>query len=138
MHHMFLFVVELVERGRSKEKVCVLKMSLSRKVLSAQLERKTLSLEEKVKLLDFKKKHPKKSVRDIAEVFKIGKTSAATILKNSEQIRKDYETFQGNPKRNRKGKYSALNDAMFTWYSKCCQANLYPTGRYTFIFQAQS
>lgn len=110
------------------------KMSLSKKALSGQMEKKTLSLQDKVKLLDYKKDHPKKSCRDIAEVFKIGKTSAATILKNEDKLRKDYATFQGNQKRNRKGKYHKLNEAMFNWYSKCCAANLYPTGKLIVLF----
>ena len=108
-------------------------MSLSKKALCGKLEKKTLSLHDKIKVLDFKKGNPKKSCRDIAEIFKIGKTSAATILKNEDILRKDYETFQGNQKRKRKGKYHKLNEAMYKWYTKCCAANLYPTGNF-YIF----
>ena len=56
-------------------------MSTSKKTLSAQLQRKTSSLSEKIKLIDYKKSNPTIGCRDIAEIFNIGKTSAATIKK---------------------------------------------------------
>ena len=64
--------------------------------------------------------------KDIAEIFNIGKTSAATIVKNEEKLRKDYASFEGNRKRIRQGKFYKLNEAVYLWYTKCC--NLYPTG----------
>ena len=103
-------------------------MSTSKKSLSARLQRKTLSLSEKIKLLDYKKSNPMIGCRDIAEIFNIGKTSAATIIKNVEKLRKDYASFEGNSKRIRQGKFHKLNEAMYLWYTKCCAANLYPTG----------
>ena len=60
--------------------------------------------------------------------FNIGKTSAATIIKNEEKLRKDYASFEGNKKRIRQGKFHKLNEAIYLWYTKCCAANLYPTG----------
>ena len=63
-------------------------MSTSKKTLSARLQRKTLSLSEKIKLLDYKKRNHTISCRDIAEIFNIGKTSAATIIKNEEKLAK--------------------------------------------------
>ena len=72
-------------------------MSTSKKTLSAQFQGKTLSLSEKIKLLDYKKSNPTIGYpRDIAKIFKIGKTSAATI--NDEKLRKDYASFEGNRK----------------------------------------
>ena len=73
-------------------------MSTSKKTLSARLQRKTLSLSKKIKLLDYKKSNPTIGCRDIAEIFNIGKTSAATIIKNEEKLRKDYASFEGNRK----------------------------------------
>ena len=101
-----------------------IKMSLSKKALSGRLQKKTLTLHEKVKVLNYKKEHPKLSCRDVAESFKIGKTAAATIIRNEVKRRKDYASFQGNTKRNRHGKYHILNEALYTWYTKCCEANL--------------
>ena len=73
-------------------------MSTSKKRLSARLQRKTLSLSEEIKLLDYKKNNPTIGCRDIAEIFDIGKTSAATIIKNQEKLRKDYASFEANTK----------------------------------------
>ena len=102
------------------------KISTSKKTLSALLQRKTLSLSEKIKLLDYKKSNPRIGCRDIAEMFNIGKTSAATIIKNEARLRKDCASFEDNRKRIRQGKF--LNEAMYLWYTKYCAANLYPTG----------
>ena len=96
--------------------------------LSARLQRKTLSLSEKIKLLNYKKSNPMSGCRDIAEIFNIGKTSAATIMKNEEKFRKYYANFEGNRKKIRQRKFHKLNKAMYLWYAKCCAANLYPTG----------
>ena len=61
-------------------------MSTSKKTLSARLQRKTLPLREKIKLLDYKKSNPTIGSRDIAEIFNIGKTSAATVITNENFI----------------------------------------------------
>ena len=61
-------------------------MSTSKKTLSARLQRKILPLSEKIKLLDYKKSNPTIGSRDIAEIFNIGKTSAATIITNENFI----------------------------------------------------
>ena len=103
-------------------------MSTYKKTLSARLKRKTLSLNEKINLLDHKKSNPTIGCRDVAEIFNIGKTSAATRIKNEEKLRKDYASFAGNRKRIRQGKFHKLNETMYFWYTKCCAANLYPTG----------
>ena len=79
-------------------------------------------------MLNYKKSNPKIGCRDIAEIVNIGKTSVATIIKNEEKIRKDYASFEGKRKRIRQGKFHKLNEAMCLWYTKCCAANLYPTG----------
>ena len=71
-------------------------MSTSKKTLSAQLQKKTSSLSEKIKLIDYKKSNPTIGCRDIAEIFNIGKTSAATIKKNEKKLFKDYGSFEGN------------------------------------------
>ena len=103
-------------------------MSTSKMTLSARLQRKTLSLSEKIKLLDYKKSNPMIGCRDIAEIFNIGKISAATIMKNEEKFRKYYANFEGNRKKIRQRKFHKLNKAMYLRYAKCCAANLCPTG----------
>lgn len=116
------------------ESVPFAKMSLSKKALCGSLSKKTLTLAEKIKLLDYKKGNPKASCREIAEIFNVGKTSVSTIIKKEESIRKNFASFKGNAKRARHGKYHLLNEAMFNWYKKCCDGNLYPTGELYFRF----
>ena len=103
-------------------------MSTSKKTLSARLQRKTWLLSEKIKLFDYKKSNPTIGCRDIAETLKIVKTSAATIIKNKEKLRKDYASFEDNRKQIRRRKFNKLNEAMYLWNTKCCVANLHPTG----------
>ena len=92
------------------------------------MQKKTSSLSKKGQLLNYRKKTPKIGCKGIAKIFKIGKTSAATIIKNEEKLCKEYASFQDNRNRNRQGKFHKLNEAMYLWYTKCCAANLYPTG----------
>ena len=80
-------------------------MSLSEQQLSGKLIKKTLLLDEKVKFLDFAKGNPNFGCRKLAEIFKIGKTAAANILKEEKSIRSQHELFRGkSKKRNRPGK----------------------------------
>ena len=88
-------------------------MSTSKKTLSARLQRKTLSLSKKINLLDYKKSNHTIGYRDIAEIFDIGKTSAATIITNEEKLRKDYASFEGSRRRIRQGKFRKLNEVMY-------------------------
>ena len=77
-------------------------MSLSEQQLSGKLIKKTLLLDEKVKFLDFAKGNPNFGCRKLAEIFKIGKTAAANILKEEKSIRSQHELFcEKSKKRNR-------------------------------------
>ena len=42
----------------------------------------------------------------------IGKTAAANIIKNEASIRKGYEKFKGDLKRNRKGQFNDISDML--------------------------
>ena len=70
-------------------------MLLSKEHLSARMKRKTLSLSEKMKLIDFAKKNPTFGCRNIDDIHGIGKTSVACILKDEDNIRKEFEMFEG-------------------------------------------
>ena len=65
----------------------------------------TLSLNDKVKLLDLHIQKPKLGCRTLAELFKetynieIGKSQIAKIIKNENNIRREYENFEGDTKR---------------------------------------
>ena len=61
-------------------------MSLSKHQLAGKLRNTTLSLNEKVKFVDFAKGTPKFGCRKLAEIFQIGKTTAAKILKEEKSF----------------------------------------------------
>ena len=69
--------------------------SISKKQYSAWIKSKTLNLNEKIKLIDFAKNNPTFGCRKLGEIQGIGKTSVASILKNKENIRKEFEKFEG-------------------------------------------
>ena len=89
--------------------------------------RRFLTLEGKIKLLDVNKQRMQ-SCRQLAEMFNIGKTAAANIIKNEASIRKEYEEFKGDLKRKRKGQFNDINEILYEWFKKCCAANIYPDG----------
>ena len=66
-------------------------MAMSKHDLVGAFEKQTLTLEEKIKLLDYAEANQKLGGRNIAEVFNIGKTAAANILKNKKEICEQYK-----------------------------------------------
>ncbi|XP_057299445.1 tigger transposable element-derived protein 4-like [Hydractinia symbiolongicarpus] len=102
---------------------------LSKQQLAGKFQKKTLTLDEKIKFLDFAKKNPKFGCRKLADIHSIGKTAAATILKNEKKIRTQYEMFrEKDKKRDRHGKGHKLNEILFEWYQGCTASNIYPNG----------
>ena len=69
-------------------------MSFPKHQLAGKLSKKTLSLDKKVKFLSFAKGNSNFGCRKLAEVFKIGKTAAANILKEEKSIRSHNELFR--------------------------------------------
>ena len=65
----------------------------------------------------------------LADQFLIGKTAAAKIVTNEASIRQEYERFKGNLKRNREEQTNKINEILYEWFKKCCQANIYPDGQ---------
>ena len=60
--------------------------------------------------------------------IEIGKSQITTIIKNESNIRREYEDFEGDMKRKKIAKYGIINDVLYEWYIKCCQAGIYPDG----------
>ena len=100
-------------------------MAISKHQLAGSLNKKTLTLEGKVKLLHANKEK-KQNCRQLAEIFNIGKTAAANIMKNEASIRKEYEEFKGNLKRKIKSQFNDINEILYEWFKKCCTANIHP------------
>ena len=105
------------------------KMATSKHQLAGALEKKTLTLEGEIKYLDYAEANQKLGCRKLAEVFNIGKTASANILKNKKKIREQYEQFhEKNKGCSRPGKYKLINDILYDWYQKCCSSGLYLNG----------
>ena len=102
-------------------------MAISKHQLAGSLNKKTLTLEGKVKLLHANKEK-KQNCRQLAEIFNIGKTAAANIMKNEASIRKEYEEFKGNLKRKIKSQFNDINEILYEPFKTCCTANIYPDG----------
>ena len=89
-------------------------MATNKYQLAGKLSKRTLTLDEKIKLLDFKKKNPSLGCSAIGEKFNIGKTAAASILSKEDKIRKQHELFhEKSKKRIRHGKYQEINDILY-------------------------
>ena len=94
----------------------------------------TLSLTNKVKLLNLHKQKPKPSCRPLAELSKetynieISESQIAKIIKYESNIQREYENFESDMKRKKIAKYGIINDVLYEWYIKCCQAGIYPDG----------
>ena len=79
--------------------------------------------------MDFAKKNPELGCRKLADIYKIGRTTAATILKDEKKLREQHEMFREKAKkRNRHGKYHKLNEILFEWYKRCSASSIYPNG----------
>ena len=64
--------------------------SVSKKQFSTHTKRKTLNLNEENQLIGFAKKEPHLWVQKHGEIHGIGKTSVASMLKNKENILKEF------------------------------------------------
>ena len=88
-------------------------MSLSKHQLAGKLSKKTLLHDEKVQFLYFAKCNPNFGCRKLAEIYKIGKTAAANILKEEKSIRSQHELFREKSKKhNRPGNNQKINDIL--------------------------
>ena len=78
-------------------------MALSKQQLCARMKRIRLSLEEKIKILNYlNENNKKKSCREIAAQFQIGKTAASSTLKDGKKLLKKLRKKIGNCKAKRR------------------------------------
>ena len=84
-------------------------------------KRHDLTLKEKYEVIKVVRKQPKIGSRNLAKMFKCGKTQICTILKNTDQIEELYESNVSSKgcqfrKRNRKSEFSDINEALYNRY----------------------
>ena len=90
------------------------------------MKRTRLNLENKTTILNYPSENPKKSYRDIANQFQIGKTAAATIKRNGKKLRKEHDFFKSNCKTRRIRQFMVIKETLYKWFGKCCAARIYP------------
>lgn len=85
-----------------------------------------LTLKEKVSVLEYAKHHPDHGSRQIAKAFDCGKTQIQSILKSRDAIVKDFQ--ECCPSSRKRKRESALNDAVYNWFSLARQRGVPVTG----------
>ena len=64
--------------------------------------------------------------------FKIGKTSAANVVKNEAKLREEFENFQGKSfkhiKEENHQKFKPINEILYSWFKKCEASGIYVNG----------
>ena len=99
------------------KKMAPVDKKLQKKREAGKLNKHCLTLDEKIKILDEKKKK-KMNCRVISKTYSIGKTQAANILKEEEKLRMEYENFQGKGfkhiNRTSHQKYKSINEILYT------------------------
>lgn len=91
--------------------------------------RKFLTLKEKVAIIDYHKRE-KCGVRKLSEVFKIGKTQAAEIVKKQEELVKEWH-LNGNEQRIKlfqSGSGALIDKATLEWFGKIRSQNVPASG----------
>ena len=87
-----------------------------------------LSQAGRVKLLDLHKQKLNLGCRPLGELLEetynieIGKSQIAKIITNENNIRREYENFEGDMKRKK------IANVLYEWYIKCCEAGIHPDG----------
>ena len=90
----------------------------------ARGNRSCLNLSKRVELIH--RENPKLGVRKLAEKFGCGKTQVAGIIKDEENIMKEWESNEGRAgmKRVNQQKFHEVNQFLWKWYSTCRQSNI--------------
>ena len=58
----------------------------------------------------------------------IDKPQITNIVKNESNNQREYENVEGGMKRKKIAKHGIINNVLYKWYIKCCQAGIYPDG----------
>ena len=88
-------------------------------------------MDKRVEIIHFAAKNPSFGYRKIASAFSVGRTQVQLIIKKKEEI---LTAYQGNlskgqkQKRQRTGKFSDVNQALWDWYTLCRSSNIPVSG----------
>lgn len=97
--------------------------------MASTSKRKRLTLKEKIDILDVAEKE-KLSVRSIAERYKVGKTQIGQLLKEKDEIRKQWITNANENSKNkfRKTETSEIDEAVMRWFRSVRAKNIPVSG----------
>ena len=62
----------------------------------------------------------------LADLFSVGNTAIANILKQGKTLITDFEFFKRTNKKHRHRKCHILNEIFYKWYGKYTSSNIYP------------
>ena len=63
--------------------------------------------------------------RKSLNLYSVGKTAIANILKQGKTLIKNFEFFKGTYEKRTHGKYHILNEILYDRYGKCLSSNTY-------------
>ena len=104
---------------------------LSKKQKNVKSFRSCLPLDKRVEIIHFAAKNPSFGYRKIASAFSVGRTLVQLIIKKKEEILTAYQSNLGKgqkQKRQRTGKFSDVNRALWDWYMTCRSSNIPVSG----------
>ena len=91
-------------------------------------KRKALDLADRVRVIELSKNN--KSARSIADDFGVGKTQIQSIIKNKDNIMKDYENNcnQGRKRQRKQTPHDDVNDLTWEWFKSTTRRNMPVSG----------
>ena len=89
--------------------------------------RSCLPMNKRVEIIHFAAKNPSFGYRKIASAFSVGRTQVQSIIKKKEETLTAYQSNLSKgqkQKRQRTGKFSDVNQALWDWYTLCRSSNI--------------
>ena len=93
--------------------------------------RSCLPMDKRVEIIHFAAKNPSFGYRKIASAFSVGRTQVQSIIKKKEEILTAYQSNLSKgqkQKRQRTGKFSDVNQALWDWYTLCRSSDIPVSG----------
>ena len=93
--------------------------------------RSCLPMDKRVEIINFAEKNPSFGYRKIESAFSVGRTQVQSIIKKKEEMLTAYQSNLSKgqkQKRQRTGKFSDVNQALWDWYTLCRSSNIPVSG----------
>ena len=98
--------------------------------MSSAPPKKYLDLKTKIELIKYKENHPGENVRDLAKMYKCGRTQVSCILKRKEEYLRQWVSNESgeNKVRKRQCENNDLNLAIWKWFCMARESNIPVSG----------